>query len=289
MCRLFGMSGGRAPMAATFWLLGAPDSIERQSHREPDGTGLGAFRPDGRPRVPRSARPAFRDPEFHREAVSVRSRTFVAHIRFASTGAVDRRNSHPFRQDGRLLAHNGVLEGLDRLDAELGDARALVHGETDSERFFALVTREIGRAGGDPGAGLTAAARWAADNLPLYALNVVLAAPDGLWALRYPDTHRLLVLERAPGGHRGGRPFHGRCRAAPFEAHSGPLAERPAVVIASEPLDDDPGWRDLAPGELLHVDGDLAVRSTLALPEPPRHPLTLQDLRPTAAASQQRG
>ena len=26
MCRLFGMSGGREPVRATFWLLEAPDS-----------------------------------------------------------------------------------------------------------------------------------------------------------------------------------------------------------------------------------------------------------------------
>jgi predicted glutamine amidotransferase len=286
VCRLFGMSGGRAPVAATFWLLAAPDSIERQSHREPDGTGLGVFDADGRSHVHRSARPAFRDEEFGREARTVRSRTFVSHIRFASTGAVELRNTHPFEQDGRLLAHNGVLEDLDRLNAELGDMLALVRGGTDSERFFALVTREIRRAGGDVGAGLATAARWAADNLALFALNVVLTTPDGLWALRYPDTHRLLVLDRRPGGHRARQAFHGRSSGARFEAHSDELAERPAVVVASEPLDDDPGWRDLEPGELLHVGPELALTSTIALADPPRHRLTLDDLRPSAAASQ---
>jgi glutamine amidotransferase len=280
------MSGGAEPVTATFWLLGAPDSIERQSRREPDGSGLGVFLPDGRPHVHRSARPAFRDPEFRREARRATSRTFVAHIRFASTGAAELRNSHPFQQRGRLFAHNGVLEDLDRLDAELGAAAALVHGDTDSERFFALVTREIERAGGDVGAGLTAAARWAADRLALYALNVVLATPDGLWALRYPDTHRLVVLERDPGGHRGDHAFHGRGRGHPLDVHSSDLALRPAVVVASEPLDDDPGWRDLEPGELLHAGPDLAVGRTLAVPDPPRHPLTLADLAPAAAASQ---
>jgi glutamine amidotransferase len=57
-------------------------------------------------------------------------------------------------------------------------------------------------------------------------------------------------------------------------------------VVASEPLDDDPGWRDLAPGELLHAGPDLAVTSTIVLREPPRHALTLEDLQPSAAASQ---
>jgi glutamine amidotransferase len=51
-------------------------------------------------------------------------------------------------------------------------------------------------------------------------------------------------------------------------------------------MDDDPGWRLLASGELLHVDAELAVSSTIAVDHPPRHPLTLADLSPHAAASQ---
>ena len=51
MCRLFGLSAGAAPVTATFWLLDAPDSLRAQSHREPDGTGLGWFDPAGRPHI----------------------------------------------------------------------------------------------------------------------------------------------------------------------------------------------------------------------------------------------
>ena len=35
-----------------------------------------------------------------------------------------------------------------------------------------------------------------------------------------------------------------------------------------------------------HVDGALRVRSRVAIGQPPRHPLTLADLAPHAAASQ---
>ncbi len=45
------MSGGADPVQATFWLLQAPDSLAQQSRREPDGTGLGTFDPNGRPVV----------------------------------------------------------------------------------------------------------------------------------------------------------------------------------------------------------------------------------------------
>jgi glutamine amidotransferase len=58
------------------------------------------------------------------------------------------------------------------------------------------------------------------------------------------------------------------------------------VIIASEEMDEDPGWRALQSGELLHVGPDLNVTITRPLKGPPAHPLTLKDLDPRAAASQ---
>ncbi len=86
MCRLFGMAGGRRPVTATFWLLEAPDSLAQQSRREPDGTGLGVFDEHGHPAVYKAPLAAYEDQEFAKEAREVRSRTFVAHVRYASTG-----------------------------------------------------------------------------------------------------------------------------------------------------------------------------------------------------------
>src|SRR4051794_9755633 len=191
MCRLFGLAAGPHPVKATFWLLEAPDSLALQSRREPDGTGLGWFDDDGAPRVKKRPMAAYADEQFAHTAREVASRTFAAHVRFASTGGLRPENTHPFLQNGRLLAHNGVIEGLDHLDAELGDYRALVKGDTDSERFFALVTKEIDVFGGDVGEGIAAAARWVAAQLPLFALNVLLVSASDLWALRYPETHDL--------------------------------------------------------------------------------------------------
>jgi glutamine amidotransferase len=59
------------------------------------------------------------------------------------------------------------------------------------------------------------------------------------------------------------------------------------VVVASEPMDEDPSWRALGSGELLHVDGQLATTVELVLEHPPAHRLTLADLDARAAASQQ--
>ncbi|RDI67998.1 class II glutamine amidotransferase [Nocardia pseudobrasiliensis] len=286
MCRLFGLSAAPARVRATFWLLDASDSLVRQSRRNPDGTGLGTFDVDGQPRVQKQPIAAYRDEEFAREAKECESATFLAHVRYASTGATTAVNTHPFTQHGRLFAHNGVIGGLDRLDAELGEYRELVGGDTDSERLFALVTKYADERGGDVAAAIAAAAGWVADNLPVYAINFILTTPDQLWALRYPETHELFVLERAAGGTRGSRHLEQASGAGRIRARSGDLAARPAVTVASECMDEDPNWQPIPPGVLVHVGPDLAVTYRTVLDHPPRHRLTIDDLDTRAAASQ---
>jgi glutamine amidotransferase len=58
------------------------------------------------------------------------------------------------------------------------------------------------------------------------------------------------------------------------------------VIFASEQMDENPTWRELQPGELVHVDPDLDASSTFLIDRPPVHQLRLEDLRPQAAASQ---
>jgi predicted glutamine amidotransferase len=284
MCRLFGMTAAPHRDHATFWLLDAEDGLAVQSRGEPDGTGLGAFDHHGAPVVSKQAIAAYEDRAFAREARELASTTFVAHIRYASTGPAARDNTHPFEQQGRLLAHNGVIGNLARLEQELGEHRELVHGDTDSERFFALVTRRTEQHGGDVTAGLTAAARFVAAELPLYALNVVLITATDLWALRYPATHELFVLDRRVADRR--RHLDHTSAAGTLRVRSSDAAHHSVVVVASEPMDEDPGWQPLGSGELLHIDAKLDVSRKRVLPDPPSHPLSLADLDERAAASQ---
>ena len=280
------MSGGSQRVRATFWLLDAPDSLTAQSRREPDGTGLGSYDEHGHPAVAKQPLAAYEDQAFAHAAREVCSRTFVAHVRYASTGGLVMQNTHPFEQRGRLFAHNGVIQGLDALDTELGPDRSLVQGDTDSERFFALITRETERAGGEVGAGITAAARWVARELPVLSLNLVLITADELWALRYPDTHDLYVLERAAGGPAGGRHLEHASARGTVRVRSGELARHPAVIVATERMDEDAGWRPLRSGELLRVDRNGHAAGRLVLDREPAHRLTLSELDPQAAGSQ---
>lgn len=280
MCRLFARVAA-APYPATLGLLEAPDSVEAQSRREPDGYGIGTFDREGRPHVVKRAKAAYEDRAFPQEAHELRSRIFVAHIRFATNGENLERNTHPFVQHGRVFAHNGVVHGLDALEARLRpEYRALIGGETDSERVFALVTQEIDDRDGDVTAAITAVTTWIAETLPLYAVNLLLATADELWALRYPDTHDLLWLDERETQASGHVDRRRRLRY-------GVDVPAPGIAVASEAMGDDMPWTPLEPGDLLHVAADLTPTVTRILDAPPAHPMTLADLSGHAAAAQQ--
>jgi predicted glutamine amidotransferase len=266
VCRLFGLIASPNRVHASFWLLEAADSLLEQGLRNPDGTGLGYFAPVVGAVIDKEPLPAYEDPSFAREAKHVRSTTFVSHIRYATTGERTTENTHPFAIDGMLFAHNGMLEGLDALEAHVGRDMRFVGGDTDSERCFALVAKEI-RARGNVGAGISAAVNWIADNLPVYSMNFVLATANELWAFRYPETHRLFVLERRAGGGEGGRDLHYVSRT--MRVHVPDLHRHHSVVVASEPLDDTAGWRPLDSGELIRVGPDLSVRSSIVVDRRP--------------------
>src|SRR6202034_2815599 len=86
VCRLFGLTAGTVRPGATFCLMNPTASLEAQSRRNVDGSGIGFFDSAGAPVLDKQPEPAFRDEEFVREARQATSATFVAHVRWASTG-----------------------------------------------------------------------------------------------------------------------------------------------------------------------------------------------------------
>ncbi len=280
MCRLFGLTAGAARVRATFWLLDAPDSLEIQGHRNVDGSGIGFFDSVGAPVLDKEPEPAFRDETFIHAAKEAESSAFVAHVRWATAGGRTMRNTHPFAMHGRIMAHNGGFGELQRLDKQLGAYASLVTGDTDSERYFALITQQTDAHGGDVSAGIAAAARWIAANLPVSALNTVVAAPGELWALRYPGQHALHIIERPAGPGDSPAAAGLRVRSSTSLVHVPALQSAPSVVVASERLDGERGWRMLAEGELVHIRSDLSVRSEVVITEPPARLLPIPTQNP---------
>ncbi|MCH2135549.1 MAG: class II glutamine amidotransferase [Phycisphaerales bacterium] len=109
-----------------------------------DGVGVGWFDGiDPDPGLYREARAAWHDDNLQSLARHIRSECFLAHVRAATTGAVERANAHPFRAGGWLFQHNGELGDWPRLRRAVEshiDPRWYAHreGSTDSEALFLL-------------------------------------------------------------------------------------------------------------------------------------------------------
>lgn len=275
MCRLFALHAGERDVAAQFWLLDAPTSIARQSERNADGYGMAALTSRRGMILIRNPVQASEDPAYRHVARRLDAAEMLVHLRYASTGEVSLLNTHPFSQDGRLFAHNGVVGDLDRIEARLGPNRAMVMGDTDSERFFALITLAIREAGGDVRAGIIAAVREMVAEYELYSLNFVLGELGHIWALRYPEHNPLHLSRRRPGGPTGAAPLDEADAAGTLRLHSDDASVAPLVVIASERISDEPGWEEIHPGELVHVGPTLQVDRETIVTGPPAHPMVL--------------
>ena len=270
MCRLFALHAGSHDVEADFWLLEAPTSLAAQSEVNADGFGIAALSAEAALLLIRNPVQAGSDRLYRGAARQAQACQFLVHLRYADTGGVSLANTHPFLQDGRAFAHNGVVGDLERLEHRLGEHLAMVSGETDSERVFALLTLHIRQAGGDVRAGITAAVRELAEEYELYSINFVLGEVGHLWAFRYPEHNPLLFLQ-----HAGNRALVERDAHGTLSLRADPRGDQPIVVIASERMDADPGWQDVGVGELIHVGPDGELDRQTVLTEPPRHQMVL--------------
>ena len=119
---------------------------------------------------------------------------------------------------------------------------------------------------------------WAAENLPAVCDQPVLITEDELWALRYPETHPLYVLERGrkPLDHKSSHGTHvhsGRARQADGRPRQRAHGRRPGLARA-EPANCSTSARSSS-----------STRRVI-LPQPPAKLLRLQDLGQRAQASQ---
>src|SRR4051812_16736298 len=159
MCRLFALHAGRRDVRAEFWLLEAPTSLAVQSEVNADGFGIATLSADDALMLIRNPVQASADRLYRGVARGAEACQFLVHLRYANTGVTSLPNTHPFLQDARVFAHNGVVGDLERLEQRLGELRAMVTGETDSERVFALITGCIREAGGGGPGRITAPPR----------------------------------------------------------------------------------------------------------------------------------
>lgn len=192
----------------------------RSGGNHPDGWGI-AWRRKGEIRLLRSGKPANSDPTLS----EVRESTdrFIGHVRYASnTATVNASNAHPFVVPGTALAHNGTFRGKIGEEAE---RRNVSDSLVFLERLSAVWRERTLSNLHEALAGILGDSEAVGD---YSAANLLIASGDSMFALRRyrrDGDYYTLFLRSAPG----------------------------LAVVASEPLDDAPGWRLLDDGELVEL------------------------------------
>src|ERR687890_2684303 len=213
-----------------------------------DGFGVGWYAPgvDGEPAVYRSNAPIWADRSFASIAPRVRASTIFAAVRSATPGLpAEESGVPPFASGPYLFAHNGAIKSfrttaMRSLRNSLSDASySDLLGVTDSETIFALLLDRLRDAKARPGdVGALAEAinetvhqvSEACSKLGVYAaLNVGATDGETFVFTRYST--------EGPGNSL-------------YFVESGE-AFPDAVVIASECLDRDEGWRQVPDRHLL--------------------------------------
>ncbi|MFE9424991.1 ergothioneine biosynthesis protein EgtC [Kitasatospora sp. NPDC006697] len=224
MCRHLAYLG--TPLSPAEVLLEPPYGLHRQSWSprlqrfgtvNADGFGLGWYAEgDPLPARYRRAGPIWADENFSDLARVVRTRALLAAVRSATAGtAAEQSAAAPYTGDGWLFSHNGALAGwpagLSALAGLLDPAELLaLEARCDSALVWALLRRRL-RAGRPVAEALAETVAEVAGHTEA-RLNLLVTDGRVIAATTWGDTlfHRL-----EPGR---------------------------AVLVASEPGDDGPGW-----------------------------------------------
>jgi glutamine amidotransferase len=252
-------------------------SIIRQSFKarlreEPlngDGFGIAWYVPDisSEPALFRSVQPAWNNVNLLHLARVSRSPAILAHVRAATGFAVSEPNCHPFNAGRFAFMHNGSVAEFRKLKRKLigelsDDSFLWIHGTTDSEHLFALFRDHFAKhADRPPMDAMEAAMRETIDDVERLTAGVG-AARRSLLNMAVSDGERAVVSRHATLGEpapslwlRTGVQYvchEGACRML----DGGPTE---TVIVASEPLTDEPGWREVPQQHLVLIDADRRV------------------------------
>jgi glutamine amidotransferase len=250
-------------------------SAEREEPLNGDGFGVGWYSPrlSAQPAVFHSITPAWNNRNLRSIAGAVASPCILAHVRAASPGSdVHEANCHPFAHGRYLFMHNGQIGSFQRMRRKLlqglrDDSYHVIRGSTDTEALFATFVDELRRAGAeelgdepDGGAGSLAVGEALSRALVRVielvrevggtssSLNVAVSDGQRAAVSRFTDRadvqpESLYILEDELY-EPAGRHFR------PSRAGD----EGPSVVISSERLTTDEGWREVPANSLVMFD-----------------------------------
>ncbi|TVS12989.1 MAG: class II glutamine amidotransferase, partial [Wenzhouxiangella sp.] len=198
--------------------------------------------------------PAWSDTNLVNLAEQIQSRLFLAHLRAANHGVVQRTNSHPFRYQHWTFQHNGEISGFGRIKRRLQfavreDLFPFIEGTTDSETAFYLALG-FGLEDDPKGAmermvGFVEQAQREAGIEEPFRLTCAFSDGRNLYAVRHATSGQPKTL------------YYNRSAAGLDEVLS-EEADTPAsgTILLSEPIDDCPeNWVAVPPASLVRVSG----------------------------------
>jgi len=247
-------------------------SKEREEPLNGDGFGVGWYAPDesDKPAIFKDVSPAWNNQNLANLAKVVRSPCIIAHIRAATPGLpVSELNCHPFSWGRFTFAHNGDVGEFQRLRRAIqtrlrDEAFDLLRGSTDSEHLFALFANEYDETG--HGSKLDAMA---------VALSSAIETVETIKKDRNVGVQSLLNMVLTDGGNTVITRYISNSRKEPHSLyrHTGSAYEcidgvchmrdrsesGKTVLVASEPLSHDDGWKPVARNTMLLIDDDSNV------------------------------
>ena len=265
MCRFVVYKGPGLRLAS---LITEPEhSLIHQSYKsemrlEPlNGDGFGvawyAHGVSPKPACFRSIQPAWNNANLRELARVTRSPMIFAHVRAATEGLeVGELNCHPFTAGHLTFMHNGRIVGFPtikrRLQRDLSDEAFLsIRGTTDSENLFAVFQDAHARHAELDGADrLAESLRSTIESVislgaESCTLNMAVTDGDHVAVSRFADGPKVPSLFFSRG-----RRFH--CEDGVCHMESG-TGGNGAVLVASEPLSETPGWQEVPENHLLLI------------------------------------
>lgn len=251
-------------------------SEEREEPLNGDGFGLAWYVSDltDRPAVFRSISPAWNNRNLHHLARSTRSHCVLAHVRAASDDSiVSESNCHPFAWGPMSFMHNGDLAGFRSRRRELlqrlsDESYALIEGNTDSEYLFAYFIDRWKAAKAtlsDPAECMAQALSQTIADM-VQALEAVVDPDFSYLNLAVCDGERAVVSRFTTDQPHNAESLHihtgkmYRCVDGACTLVS-PTDGEGAVLVSSEKLSEDPGWKTVPANHLVIVHRDQSVQT----------------------------
>lgn len=263
MCRLLGIIANRE-VDFKFSLFGdAQRNLRKQSELNPDGWGVAVFSEKGKVIVHKALEKASGDQLFEKIAFSYIGKIMIAHVRKASSGSNKMENTHPFRIHEWVFAHNGTIYDQKKLETYIEPSVSTkIKGDTDSERYFALILSQFARDGIRSNwevtnllESLTSSIQMVRDRIGGSGLNFLLSNGRDLFA--YRNGRDLYYLIRDPGDIPE-ESFQSKETGALVSWKK--AAGEKAVVVASERITESEHWQSVLNNEIICIEDDLTVR-----------------------------